>query len=197
MELPLILILSAVGVSIPLMFFFAIRTNAQYKPDRMVEGTKTGVILWDDEGRRAKDLTAPGLQIEGIDEFLRLSLPLLTERYGKKKANKIMDFDLWIFPLEARGLGIQTPNLYHPDGSFRWRASGSSEPFYTWFGFRRRVAVRIRKISEGDVTYTALAHEIAWHLVPKHTKGNVNMEHKIFMNELEQDLASSYLLRNL
>lgn len=197
MDLPFILILSAVGISIPLMFFFAIRTNAQFKPDRMIEGTKTGVILWDDDGKRATDLLAPGLQIDGIDEFLRISLAFLAERYGKKMADKIMNFDLWVFPLEAKALGVQTPNLYNPDGSYRWRASGSIEPFYTWFGLRRRVAVRIRKISEGDVTYTALAHEIAWHLVPKHTRGNPNIKHELFMNELEQELTSAYLLRSI
>lgn len=188
----LIIMLCLTAVSIPLFIWFAIRTNKQYVPDRTIPGTKIRVKYWDNLGEAAKDIHAPSLAIEGVDAYIHAARKVIQAKFGSKAAEKIFDFDLWIFPLKARGLSLSAQNRYNEDGTFKGGASGLVETYSLWFGFKKRIAVRIRNLERGDVTKTALGHEIAWHMVTSVVKKDWNRLHRINMKELEDAIKEEF-----
>ena len=195
MPLPIILMLCITAVATPLFIWFAIRTNAQYVPDRTIPGTKIRVKYWDNLGESAKDINAKSLQIEGVDMFLHAAREVIEAKLGKEAADKIFDFDLWIFPFETRGLSLSAQTRYNEDGSIKGGASGLVETYGLWFGLKKRIAVRIRNMNRGDVTTTALGHEIAWHMTPSVSMKNWNRLHRIDMSELEAALTAAYKVK--
>jgi hypothetical protein len=184
----LIAMLGVLAVAIPLFVFFALRTNKQYRSDRVIPGTNIGVKYWDDYGKVAKDINALELQIDGIDDFILAAKAVLEEKYGVRKAKKMLDFDIWLFPLSASRLGLTDPSMNK-------RRSGLLELYYTWWGMRRKWAVRLRNLERGDVTTTALGHEIAWHFAPRMTAGHWNFDHAVEMKSLETELRIAYQSR--
>ena len=192
----LIIMLSITVVAIPLFTWFAIRTNAQYVPDRTIPGTKIRVKYWDNLGESAKDINAESLRIDGIDDFILEARTVLEEKFGLEKAAKMLDFDLWIFPFETRGLSLGAQTRYNEDGSIKGGAAGLTETYGLWFGLKKRIAVRVRNMNRGDVTTTALGHEIAWHMATAVDMKNWNRLHRIDMKWLENELRIAYQSRH-
>lgn len=185
MHIALIIMLCVLAVAIPLFIYFGLKTNKQYKPLYVIPGTSIGVKYWDDYGKVASDPNDPVHQIAGLEAFILYAKDFLNKRYGTKKAKKMLNFDIWVFHNDSKMLGMTDP-------STNGRRSGLNELYYTWWGIRRKWAVRLRNRQLGDITTTALSHEIIWHFVPRMDKGHWNIRHKTDMKPLETELVSSY-----
>lgn len=162
------------AAAIPAFTIWGLRTNARHKPHRFVPGFKIGVASWDAWQLRAKT----HWEVPGLDEACVRAHAVLVKHYGAKAADRMMDFDVWFYPLNASKLSEATGP----------RTSGTIHPYYNNLGFKRRRCVRIRDLGRGDIRTTAFAHEIAWHIVLEESDRGWNLVHTIKMGELEKEL---------
>lgn len=193
MPIPIIIMLSVIGASIPPLVYFILRWNAKVKPDRTIPGTDIGVKYWADFEKLPAD---PDFKIEGIDDLIYAAQEVITAKVGKEASERIFDFDIWVFPFSASALSHQTISRFREDGTPIARYSGTTAQYGRWASLVKKRAVRIRDLKRGDVSTTALAHEIAWHLVPRETMNkDWNWFHKINMKELQDAIRAAYKKR--